>query len=71
MGTMRRPTGTGIMQGGSLLMAAGLLVLGLGGRQAIDEASSVGTAAALLTVAGCALFVLGGWIDRQAERHRR
>lgn len=68
MRTLRRPTGIAIMQGGSLLMAAGLLTMGIGGREAVDETTSAGIAAALLTAAGCALFVIGGWIERQSER---
>lgn len=70
MRTLRRPTGIGIMQGGSLLMAAGLLTMGITGREVMSQASFAGTAGGLLTFAGCALFVLGGWIDRQAHpRH--
>lgn len=59
------------MQGGSLLMAVGLLTMGIAGREVTSEGSLAGTAGGLMTFAGCALFVLGGWIERQSEHQRR
>lgn len=69
--TKRRPTGVEVMQGGALLMAVGLLTMGIAGGEAVGQANLTGTGPALLTFAGCALFVIGGWIDRTGDRQRR